>query len=86
MDTSLRLLGVPDVGYPTSINLKARVVKYHEDFNAVINLLGICYFPALSLMLRRPEHALYMEHYAKVLSAVTSMRMTPEGVAGAVRE
>lgn len=77
-DTSMRLFGAPDVGYPTSVTLKAKSVKYHEDFNAIINSLGICHFPALSLMLKKPERALYMEHYAKIFSAVTGIRMSPE--------
>ncbi|MCX8204172.1 MAG: aldehyde ferredoxin oxidoreductase family protein [Candidatus Nezhaarchaeota archaeon] len=80
-DTSLRLFGAPDVGYPVSTSLKARSVKYHEDFNAVINSLGVCHFPALSLMLKRPERALYMEDYAKIFSAVTGIKMTPGEIA-----
>lgn len=78
VDTSLKLFGAPDVGYPTSLNLKAKSVKYNEDFNAVINSLGICHFPALSLMLKNPKRALYMSDYAKIFSAVTGIEMSPK--------
>lgn len=61
----MRLFGAPDVDCLTSASLKAKSIKYHEDFNAIINSLGICHFPALSLMLKKPERAPYMEHYAK---------------------
>ncbi|MEM2093544.1 MAG: aldehyde ferredoxin oxidoreductase family protein [Candidatus Bathyarchaeia archaeon] len=80
-DSSIRLFGAPDVGYPTTLGLKAKSVKYHEDFNAVINSLGICHFPALSLMLKKPVRAFYMEHYAEIFSAVTGIKMKPEEIA-----
>ena len=80
-DTSLKLFGAPDAGYPTTLNLKAKSIKYHEDFNAVINSLGICHFPALSLMLKKPKRALYMGDYALLFSAVTGIEMSPEEIA-----
>lgn len=81
IDISLRLFGAPDVGYSTTLNLKAKSVKYHEDFNAVINSLGICHFPALSLMLKKPKRALYTSDYAPIFSAVTGIEMSPEEIA-----
>ena len=77
-DASMKLFGAPDAGYPTTLNLKAKSVKYHEDFNAVINSLGICHFPALSLMLKKPKRAFYMIDYAPMFSAVTGIQFSPE--------
>jgi aldehyde:ferredoxin oxidoreductase len=75
---SQRLFNAPDVGYPTTLNLKAKSVKYHEDFCAVVNSLGICHFPSLSLMLKKPKRALYMENYTAIFSAVTGIKMNPQ--------
>lgn len=81
VDVSLRLFGIPDVGYPTTLSFKAKSVKYHEDFNAIINSLGICHFTALSLMLKKPKRALYIGDYASVFSAVTGVEISPEELA-----
>jgi len=78
-DVSERLFGTPDVGYALSPKNKAKSVKYHEDFWAIVNSLGVCAFHPLSLMLKKdPKRALGIEDYAKIFVSVTGVEMSQE--------
>jgi len=78
-DVSARIFGVPDVGIPTSTSYKGKGVKYHEDFAAIINSLGICMFNALSLFLKKdPKRAMDIPDYAPIFRAATGVDMSRE--------
>ena len=78
-DVSKRLFGVPDVGDHTTTSYKGKSVKYHEDFQAIINSLGICMMNALSLSIKyKPQEAVHMADYAPIFSAVTGVDLSAE--------
>lgn len=78
-DISQVLFGVPDVGEPTAVAYKGKSAKYHEDFAAVINSLGICMFNALSLSLKYdPKRAVHLADYASIFGAVTGVELSRE--------
>ncbi len=78
-DTSEIVFGVPDVGEPTSVVYKGKSAKYHEDFAAVTNSLGICMFNVLSLSLKfNPKRAVHMGDYAPIFGAVTGADLSRE--------
>lgn len=78
-DVSERLFGVPDVGDPTTVAYKGKSVKYHQDFQAVMNSLSICMMNALSLSIKyKPEEAVHMADYAPIFSAVTGVELTAD--------
>ncbi len=78
-DVSQRIFGVPDVGNPTSPNYKGKSAKHNEDFEAVINSLGICMMNALSLSLKfDPKQALDTADYAQIFSTVTGVELSKE--------
>ncbi len=78
-DVSQLIFGVPDVGEPTGVACKGRSVKYHEDFAAIINSLGVCVFNALLISLKRdPKRAVHMADYASILGVVTGLELSRE--------
>ncbi|MFC2010014.1 aldehyde ferredoxin oxidoreductase family protein [Chloroflexota bacterium] len=78
-DVSERLFGVSDAGEPTTTAYKGKSAKYHEDFQAVMNSLGICMMNALSLSIKfKPEEAVHMADYAPIFSMVTGVELSSE--------
>jgi len=78
-DISQRIFGVPDVGNPTSPSYKGKSVKHNEDFEAVINSLGICMMNALSLSLKFDvKQAVDVADYAPIFGAVTGVELSKE--------
>ncbi|MEK7354424.1 MAG: aldehyde ferredoxin oxidoreductase family protein, partial [Chloroflexota bacterium] len=80
-DVSMRLFGVPDAGDPTTTTYKAKSARYHEEFESVINSLGICMMHALSLAIKfKPGEQVHMADYSAIFTAVTGLPMTKEGI------
>ncbi len=78
-DISEIVFGVPDVGDPTSAAYKGKSAKYHEDFMAITNSLGMCMFNVLSLSLKfNPKRAVHMGDYAPIFGAVTGVELSRE--------
>ncbi|MFC2056097.1 aldehyde ferredoxin oxidoreductase family protein [Chloroflexota bacterium] len=78
-DISERIFGIPDLGEPTSVLHRGKSVKYHEEFEAVTNSLGICMMNMLSLSLKYdPQQAVHLADYAPIFSAVTGVELSRE--------
>lgn len=78
-DVSERVFGVPDVSNPTSSSYKGRSVKYNEDFQAIINSLGVCMMNTLSLSLKfDAKQAVDAVAYAPIFHAVTGLDLSGE--------
>ncbi|MBI2849806.1 MAG: aldehyde ferredoxin oxidoreductase family protein [Chloroflexi bacterium] len=80
-DVSIQLFGVPDAGDPTTTAYKAKSSRYHEEFESIINSLGICMMHAQSLAIKsNPKERVHMAEYANIFSQVTGLPMTKESI------
>jgi aldehyde:ferredoxin oxidoreductase len=63
-DVAERIFGRPEWADPYGVQGKAEMVKWHEDFSALLDSVGLCKFPALDL------YAVGPADIAEVLSAL----------------
>ncbi len=72
VEIARRVSGSPKGAMPLSIEGKARMVKYHEDFVCVSDSLGICFFHTLS------SHRVSPAIMAGLFESATGIPMTVE--------
>ena len=73
-----RLFGVPTAPYQTAYEGKARLVFWFENYKALTDALGICYFSTYW----GSTEKLGPEDYARLLKAVTGLELSAEELMG----
>ena len=69
-EVSERLFGVPNAGETTSYENKARLVMYYEQFHAILDSIGVCYFMSNWM---EPD-LLSPEAVARIVSSATNQQ------------